>query len=393
MVKKTKVKTANATNTANFVFDDDTKDSESDGELQSFQNKIAGLNKSATSAFEKVLDNEDGDDEDSDEDSEEEESNSDDEAVKKPCSTISEENKNKLSKLQQQLHQIGEDSESESESEDDEEDVEEESDELEGSFDDGNNKMAESEQANEPRQSIEKKRKHEESPDSVKPNGEERAKKRFREQLSQMSIEDIHKLKERLGLKLFDQKMSGTAPEKGRKKEFKRENKNRPREMSSKKTVGRFREIVQVAKVERRDPRFDPLCGEFDDKLFKESYQFVNEIKSKELVELKKQIRAEEDPERRKTIKYLIQRMENQLRAEAQNQVKKAQEASQMAEKKEQLAAGEKPHYVSKSKQKEAKLVEQYEQLKEKGGLDTFIKKKTKKNLSKERKKGLGVLC
>merc|ERR1719394_2207491 len=221
---------------------------------------------------------------------------------------------------------------------------------------------------------------------------EEKARKKYRDQLSKMSIEEIQKLKERLGLKLFQQKLEGTAPERGKKVEFKRDNKNRPREMSSKKTVGRFREVVQVAKKERRDPRFDPLCGEFNDKLFKESYQFVNEIKSKELGELKKQIRTEEDPEKRKNIKYLIQRIENQLRSEAQNQVKKAQEASDIAERKEKLKAGEKPHYVSKAKQKEAKLVEQYERLKEKGGLDTFIKKKTKKNLSKERKKGLGVL-
>ena len=48
--------------------------------------------------------------------------------------------------------------------------------------------------------------------------------------------------------------------------------------------------------------RFDPLCGEFNDKLFKESYQFVNEVKSKELVELKKQLRTEEDHERREEV-------------------------------------------------------------------------------------------
>merc|ERR1712130_1012979 len=158
---------------------------------------------------------------------------------------------------------------------------------------------------------------------------------------------EIQKLKERLGLKLFHQKLEGTAPERGKKVEFKRENKNRPREMSSKKTVGRFREVVQVAKKERRDPRFDPLCGEFNDKLFKESYQFVNEVKSRELVELKKQLKTEEDKERREEVKYLIQRMENQLRAEAQ-----------------------KPFYLSKAKKKEAELVAKYEELQSKGGLD-----------------------
>merc|ERR1711936_1124659 len=142
-------------------------------------------------------------------------------------------------------------------------------------------------------------------------NVEDKERLKYREKLAKMSIEDIQKLKERLGLKLFHQKMSGTAPVRGQKINFKRENKNRPREMSSKKTVGRFREVVQVAKKERRDPRFDPLCGEFNDKLFKESYQFVNEVKSKELVELKKQLKTEEDNERREEVKYLIQRMEN----------------------------------------------------------------------------------
>merc|ERR1712192_303760 len=166
--------------------------------------------------------------------------------------------------------------------------------------------------------------------------------------------------------------------------EFKRDNKNRPREMSSKKTVGRFREVVQVAKRERRDPRFDPLCGEFNDKLFKESYQFVNEVKARELTELKKQLKREE-------VKYLIQRMENQLRAEAQNQVKRAQAEAESSDKKEKLKAGEKPFYLSKAKKKEAELVSKYEELQSKGGLDTFMRKTTKKKDSKERKKGLGV--
>merc|ERR1719507_2658068 len=154
---------------------------------------------------------------------------------------------------------------------------------------------------------------------------------------------------------------------------------NRPREMSSKKTVGRFREVVQVAKKERRDPRFDPLCGEFNDKLFKESYQFVNEVKSRELVELKKQLKTEEDKERREEVKYLIQRMENQLRAEAQNQVKRAQAEAESSDKKEKL--------------KEVELVAKYEELQSKGGLDTFMRKTTKKKDSKEKKKEVELVA
>ena len=51
---------------------------------------------------------------------------------------------------------------------------------------------------------------------------------------------------------------------------MKRENKNRPREMSSKKTVKRYRDVVGLTaeqNIEKRDPRFDNLCGEFDKKV------------------------------------------------------------------------------------------------------------------------------
>ena len=52
--------------------------------------------------------------------------------------------------------------------------------------------------------------------------------------------------------------------------DLKRENKNRPREMSSKKTVKRYRDVVGLTaeqNIEKRDPRFDNLCGEFDKKV------------------------------------------------------------------------------------------------------------------------------
>merc|ERR1719474_2637323 len=354
------------------------------------------------------------------------------EVVAKPDFKLSEEQKLKLSKLKSQLADIGGDSTSGSDSDDDDdhnqnvpiaakeegspdkekeaqdggESSEEDSDELgdedeEESEDDDdqendkpeNNTQVSEEKTEENSQSSQSK-KMKLDPDTsttTEESKEEKARKKYRDQLSKMSIEEIQKLKERLGLKLFQQKLEGTAPERGKKVEFKRDNKNRPREMSSKKTVGRFREVVQVAKKERRDPRFDPLCGEFNDKLFKESYQFVNEVKSKELVELKKQLRTEEDRERREEVKYLIQRIENQLRAEAQNQVKRAQAEAENSEKKEKLKSGEKPFYMSKAKRKEAELMSKYEELQSKGGLDSFMRKTTKKKRFKGEEKGLGV--
>ena len=43
--------------------------------------------------------------------------------------------------------------------------------------------------------------------------------------------------------------------------------------------------------------------------MFKESYKFVDNLKEKELKTLKKELKEEEDPERKEQIKYLIQRM------------------------------------------------------------------------------------
>lgn len=60
---------------------------------------------------------------------------------------------------------------------------------------------------------------------------------------------------------------------------------HRPREMSSKRPVSRFREVVPVAKDGQRvvrDPRFEETAGQLNTDLFKKSYAFVDELKRKE---------------------------------------------------------------------------------------------------------------
>ncbi|MCH99021.1 ribosomal RNA processing protein 36, partial [Trifolium medium] len=45
---------------------------------------------------------------------------------------------------------------------------------------------------------------------------------------------------------------------------LKRANKNRPMEVSSKKPVPAFRDVIQTSNKVVRDPRFESLCGTFD---------------------------------------------------------------------------------------------------------------------------------
>jgi len=75
--------------------------------------------------------------------------------------------------------------------------------------------------------------------------------KGIRDELRQMSLEEIQALKEELGLKVYNQALGLDPKGKLKRKEkrpkqlvFKRENKNRPREQSSKKTVARLRDVV-----------------------------------------------------------------------------------------------------------------------------------------------------
>ncbi len=75
-----------------------------------------------------------------------------------------------------------------------------------------------------------------------------------------MSLEEIQKLKEELGLKAYNRAL-GRGEDKTqqhhwnnrrRNEEFKRENKNRPREMSSKRAVPRLRDVVGVSSEQVR---------------------------------------------------------------------------------------------------------------------------------------------
>lgn len=100
-----------------------------------------------------------------------------------------------------------------------------------------------------------------------------------------------------------------------------------------------------------RDPRFDSKCGEFDAKKFKDNFAFVDEIKQRELVELRDRLRASDDFKEQKKIKYLIQRMQNQ---DTESKKLKIREQIRKEEKEEIVTArkeGKVPRYKTDRKQ------------------------------------------
>ncbi|XP_043460890.1 ribosomal RNA processing protein 36 homolog [Leptopilina heterotoma] len=208
----------------------------------------------------------------------------------------------------------------------------------------------------------------------------------IRAELSKMSFADLQKLKEKLGSKVYNEAMFGKPI--GKKTVLKRENKNRPQEISSKKRMFQLKKLIPVKQNVPRDPRFDSLCGTYNEKAFKNAYSFLTEVKKNDLTALKDELNKNaEDPKAVKKIKYLIQRLENQIREEGRR--KEAEDKKQL-EKREiikTIKSGEKPNFRKKSERKILDLVSQYDDLKNSGKLKKHIKRLRKKNASKDRRR------
>lgn len=211
-----------------------------------------------------------------------------------------------------------------------------------------------------------------------KPEGE------IRNDLASMSFEELHALKEKIGLKMYKEAVFGVDRKKS-KQNFKRDNKNRPREQSAKHQVPVYREVFQVKKKVHQDPRFSSRAGDFDERVFRETYSFVQDIKAKEREELAEMIRNEKDPSRRKTLRGLLQKMQNQ---EASERIKSKK--VELEKQYHKFLVGHKgdnkPLYLNKTEKRKIELAERFKELKKAGKLEKYLEKKRKKNVRKERK-------
>ena len=89
----------------------------------------------------------------------------------------------------------------------------------------------------------------------------------IKQELAALSFEELQKLKEKLGTKKFNQTVKGQKAKDVKEVDYSRANKNRPREISSKSRKIERKVVIQVPKVFRNDPRFDGLCGEYNEKV------------------------------------------------------------------------------------------------------------------------------
>lgn len=173
--------------------------------------------------------------------------------------------------------------------------------------------------------------------------------------------------------------------------------------MSAKRPVSRFRQVIELSKVDRRDPRFDGIsAGNTDVNLTQRSYDFVPDLMRDEFHNLKAALALAQKRERtspraeREEREAERERLEREVararsRVERYERETREREVSRKVkhEEREKRSEGNDGFYVKRSDKKDMLLKARYEALEKKGGkraVKKAIEKKQKKVAGKEKK-------
>ncbi|KAK5622935.1 hypothetical protein CRENBAI_022102 [Crenichthys baileyi] len=178
------------------------------------------------------------------------------------------------------------------------------------------------------------------------------SKEHIRKELRNMSFEDIMKLQQQVGTKVFNE----VAYNRKKCQEVsnkKRLNKNRPMEMSAKKPPSFLRQVIPVKKSTRRDPRFDSLSGEYKPEIFEMTYKFINDLKHREKEIIKRQLKKTKNTSQRKErLQFLLRRLETQEQARQSQEQQRERELQFKNRQRERASRGERPFFLKKCKSK-----------------------------------------
>ncbi|GAA6018916.1 hypothetical protein JCM10207_009194 [Rhodosporidiobolus poonsookiae] len=179
---------------------------------------------------------------------------------------------------------------------------------------------------------------------------------------------------------------------KGRADIASRSNKHAPTEQSAKRPVSRVRQIVEVNKVQARDPRFDALSGSVRSDLFKNSYGFLADQQQAELDTMRKTVATARKKrnvpgETLEELEETLRRMENR-EVTRRNREREADAMSRWKkEEKEKQKGGKKAFHLKNSAKKELFNKAKYEELaQDKRKLHKAMDKKRRKTAQKEKK-------
>jgi ribosomal RNA-processing protein 36 len=178
----------------------------------------------------------------------------------------------------------------------------------------------------------------------------------------QLSFSELIHVKESVGLKAFNSIYSRNSSdetnqvenvskantnEKEKKPKFKRENKNMPQEVTSKKPVSRKRIIQDLPQKEQaRDPRFEPLSGKLNEDLFKRSYNFIYNYEENEADMLKQEILKEKIEERKQELKKTLTRLTSRINSRKLKETKDQRKREWKKNEEKMVKDGKKPFFL-----------------------------------------------
>ncbi|KAH8120175.1 rRNA biogenesis protein RRP36 [Phellopilus nigrolimitatus] len=187
------------------------------------------------------------------------------------------------------------------------------------------------------------------------------------------------------------------------KKVEKRAHKHAPLEMSSKRAVTRRRQVVEVKKVNYRDPRFSTLTGEVSSAAFQNRYSFLVDMHKAELSTLRENLKRAKNilrsspRDQREVREEEVQRLEHAMkRAESSVNRDKREGVEREAleriqkEEKQRRKEGKSEWHMKDSAKRELLLRARHDALAETGGrfaVRKAIEKRQKKISQKEKKR------
>lgn len=194
-------------------------------------------------------------------------------------------------------------------------------------------------------------------------------------------------------------KTKGKAEEVKTEGSKKRSSKHAPKEISSKIHAAKVKPVKFykpgedpesgkfVKKFKPRDPRFEKYSGHFNQGLFEASYNFLDEIREKELKEIESALQDPRFSDQHDQLRKVYLKKKQELtRIKDQNrelQVKR----KLIKEEKQKVKAGKKPYFFKKGIVKMMALKEKIEEMKENGTYDAYKRKKRKREISDEKSK------
>ncbi|VDM98323.1 unnamed protein product [Thelazia callipaeda] len=221
----------------------------------------------------------------------------------------------------------------------------------------------------------------------------------FREEIANVPLCKAKQLQEKLGQKLFDKAFFGessicSSSKQTARRTFTRENSKRPREVSSKIPVSKFRNVFQNEKLGRPilDPRFDDRCGEFNDYIYHNNYDFLNDIRQQEkkiLIEELKRVKREGGGDL-DHLKETLKNMKNREKTKEDVERRKQVIREIRHENIERMQKGLPPIYKTRAQIRQLLWEKKSEELKGGKKLEKYLHRRAKKE-SKRRGANISV--